>query len=96
MKIMRILYKNLFKEKKLWIESKEKEMRKMKNLSTILACMCANEKWEKEIKMEDGGKEGFLNKTKVFRKILICYLRRQVMCCFNSGVAEQAGGSTLR
>ena len=42
------------------------------------------------------GKRGFSKEKVDFEKILICYLRRQVMCCFSPGVAEQAGGSTLR
>ena len=66
-----------------------------KHLGQVVVCMCAikvkrkeNEKcWEEN---------GFLCKTTVLKKTLSFYLQRQVMCCFSPGVAEQAGGSTLR
>ena len=50
------------------------------------------EKMKGNNKMENvGTKWDFLQKTMIFRKMLIFYLRRQVTGCFGPGVEEQAG-----
>ena len=53
--------------------------------------MCVQARETKEIKWKMLGQNGFLIKTVVLKKILIFYLRRQVMGCFGPGVKEQAG-----
>ena len=59
-------------------------------------CMCVHGENKNKGKWKMWVEEGFWIKTMILRKVLICYIRCQVMCCFSSGVAEQAGGSTLR
>ena len=73
------------------MQEKENKMEKVMHV-----CTFGNEKENKTKNVWEGKKRGFWIKTKVFRKILICYLWRQVTGCFSPGVAEQAGGSTLR